>query len=160
MTDLDERGKQETMKRDWPNIGLRTGGWKSNVWVDGLLLISLMVNAALALLVWIFSFGPLSFQTVKTFMILASGRPLAEIECLLGRGHDCRPIQGGSDTADGGTFWIHPAAQVYPVSDKVYIYPARFPPGFFLVHADREGYVEHLRFYSSDGTYDEDGVRR
>ena len=107
-----------------------------------------------------FSFGPLSFQTVKTFRILASGRPLAEIERQLGRGHECRPIQSESGADDRGTFWIHPAAQVYPVSGKAYLYPARFPPGFFLVHADREWYVEHLRFYSSDGAYGDDGVRR
>jgi len=148
------------MRKDRLRIGLRTVGRKANAWVDGLLLISLMVNAVLALLIWMFSFGPLSFQTVKTFRILASGRPLAEIERQLGRGHECRPIQSGSETAGGGKFWIHPAAQVYPVSGKAYLYPARFPPGFFLVHADREGYVEHLRFYSSDGGYGEDGVRR
>ena len=148
------------MRKDRLRIGLRTVGRKANAWVDGLLLISLMVNAVLALLVWMFSFGPLSFQTVRTFRILASGRPLAEIERQLGRGHECRPIQGESGADDRGTFWIHPAAQVYPVSGKAYLYPARFPPGFFLVHADREGYVEHLRFYSSDGGYGEDGVRR
>lgn len=130
-------------------------------WIDGLIGVSLLVNAVVSFLIWVFCFGPLSFQTVKTFEVLASGLPFGEIERKLGSGHECVPVKKDARSIYvEGAFPIHPSAQLYPVSYKAYSYFARFPPGFFLVHISKDGYVEHLRFYSSDGAYGEDGVRR
>ena len=113
------------------------------------------------LVLWALCFGPLSFQTVKTFRVLASGLPFAEIERRLGPGRQCVPVKKDVRSAQvEGEFAIHPAAQSYPVSNRAYSCIARFPPVFFLVHIGNDGYVEHLRFYSSDGVYGKDGVRR
>ena len=130
-------------------------------WIYGLIAISIIVNAVTLFLIWVLCFGPLSFQTVKTFEILASGLPFEEIERKLGPGYECVPVKKDVKSIHvDGEFPIHLAAQFYPVSHKAYSFPARFPPGFFLVHVGSDGYVEHLRFYSSDGAYGDDGVRR
>ena len=129
--------------------------------IDGLIAISIIVNAVAAFLVWVLCFGPLSFRTVKTFEVLASGLPFEEIKRMLGSGYECIPVKKDVRSIHvEGEFLIHPSAQLYPVSYKAYSYFARFPPGFFLVHIGRDGYVEHLRFYSSDGVYGDDGIRR
>lgn len=130
------------------------------IWIDWLIAVSLLVNAVVVFLVWLLCFGPLSFQSVKTFEVLASGLPFSEIEKLIGSGRECVPVRKGENPAVEGAFLIHPSAQFYPVSYKAYSFSARFPPGFFLVHVGDDGYVEHLRFYSSDGMYGDDGVRR
>ena len=130
-------------------------------WIYGLIAISIIVNAVTLFLIWVLCFGPLSFQTVKTFEILASGLPFEEIERKLGPGYECVPVKKDVKSIHvDGEFPIHPAEQFYPVLHKAYSFSARFPPGFFLVHVGSDGYVEHLRFYSSDGMYGDDGVRR
>ena len=130
-------------------------------WIYGLIAISIIVNAVTLFLIWVLCFGPLSFQTVKTFEILASGLPFEEIERKLGPGYECVPVKKDVKSIHvDGEFPIHLAAQFYPVSHKAYSFSARFPPGFFLVHVGSDGYIEHLRFYSSDGMYGDDGVRR
>ncbi|MBO5955608.1 MAG: hypothetical protein J6Q10_02275 [Clostridia bacterium] len=84
------------------------------------------------ILIWVLCFGPLSFQTVKTFEILASGLPFEEIERKLGPGYECVPVKKDVKSIHvDGEFPIHPAAQFYPVSHKAYSFAARFPPGFF-----------------------------
>ena len=117
-------------------------------WIDGLLTVSLLVNAVALLLIWVDCFGPLSFQSVKTFEVLASGLPFEEIKRILGSGHECVPI--GKDVGSihlEGDFPIHPSAQFYPVSYKAYGYLARFPPGL-------SGYLTKMRralFLRMDG---------
>ena len=129
-------------------------------WIDGLIGVSMFINAVALFFIWVLCFGPLSYQSVKTFEVLASGLPFSEIEKLIGSGRECVPVRKGENPAVEGAFLIHPSAQFYPVSHKAYSFSARFPPGFFLVHVGSDGYVEHLRFYSSDGMYGDDGVRR
>ena len=130
-------------------------------WIDGLIGVSMFINAVALFLIWVLCFGPLSYQSVKTFEVLASGLPFEEIERKLGPGYECVPVKKDVKSIHvDGEFPIHPAAQFYPVSHKAYSFAARFPPGFFLVHVGDDGYVEHLRFYSSDGMYGDDGVRR
>ena len=46
-------------------------------WIDGLLGVSLFVNAVVLFLIWVLCFGPLSYQSVKTFEVLASGSPFS-----------------------------------------------------------------------------------
>jgi hypothetical protein len=142
------------------NLKMKVPRGKCN-WIYGLIAISIIVNAVTLFLIWVLCFGPLSFQTVKTFEILASGLPFEEIERKLGPGYECVPVKKDVKSIHvDGEFPIHLAAQFYPVSHKAYNFAARFPPGFFLVHVGDDGYVEHLRFYSSDGMYGDDGVRR
>lgn len=129
-------------------------------WLDGLIGVSLFINAVVLFLIWVLCFGPLSYQSVKTFEVLASGSPFSEIERRIGSGRECVPVRKCGNSSVEREFLIHPSAQFYPVSHKAYSFPARFPPGFFLVHVGSDGYVEHLRFYSSDGAYGDDGVRR
>ena len=142
------------------NLKMKVPQGKCN-WIYGLIAISIIVNAVTLFLIWVLCFGPLSFQTVKTFEILASGLPFEEIERKLGPGYECVPVKKDVKSIHvNGEFPIHLAAQFYPVSHKAYSFAARFPPGFFLVHVGDDGYVEHLRFYGSDGMYGDDGVRR
>ena len=141
------------------NLKMKVPQGKCN-WIYGLIAISIIVNAVVLFLIWVLCFGPLSYQSVKTFEVLASGLPFSEIERRIGSGRECVPVKKDGNPAVEGAFLIHPSAQFYPVSHKAYSFSARFPPGFFLVHVGCDGYVEHLRFYSSDGVYGEDGVRR
>ena len=73
------------------------------IWIDWLIAVSLLVNAVVVFLVWLLCFGPLSFQSVKTFEVLASGLPFSEIEKLIGSGRECVPVRKGENPAVEGT---------------------------------------------------------
>lgn len=65
------------------------------IWIDWLIAVSLLVNAVVVFLVWLLCFGPLSFQSVKTFEVLASGLVYIDkdgyVENVI-----CRKMQRGS----------------------------------------------------------------
>ena len=42
-------------------------------WIDGLIGVSLFVNAVVLFLIWVLCFGPLSYQSVKTFEVFGIG---------------------------------------------------------------------------------------
>ena len=117
-----------------------------------LMRLSFAMNIILGGLTYLLVFGPLSFQALDVFKIIASGRDFGDIVQHLDNVHERNPIFKQCDDGDNERM-MHTVEQSCPASNRAYRCYVRFPPGYFLVHVDKMGYIEHIRFYSSDGGF-------
>ena len=117
-----------------------------------LMRLSFAMNIILGGLAYLLVFGPLSFQTLDVFKIIASGRDFGDIVQHLDNVYEHIPISKQSDEGDNERI-MHTVEQSCPASNRAYRCYVRFPPGYFLVHVDTMGCIEHIRFFSSDGGF-------